>query len=136
MIRSSITDNELTRTCALTRSLELLFSFTYTSLRKQTDRELRETTPSDGENYAPIFAFRSAPRSLSLRTTIEQELQLGSLLARLALARNSQLTSPTQRREVVYLLSSNMPTAFRSLTQHSLVYLLASAIPHLCFQGI
>lgn len=71
MIRSSITDNELTRTCALTRSLELLFSFTYTSLRKQTDRELRETTPSDGENYAPIFAFRSAvaPRSLSLRTT-------------------------------------------------------------------
>ncbi|GJX87991.1 probable serine/threonine-protein kinase PBL21 [Tanacetum coccineum] len=32
------------------------------------------------------------------------EHKLGSLLARLALARNSQLTSPTQRREVVYLL--------------------------------
>ncbi|GJS90188.1 hypothetical protein Tco_0772824 [Tanacetum coccineum] len=86
-------------------------------------------------NYAPIFAFRSAvaPRSLSLRTPAH--FQLGSLLARLALARNSQLTSPTQRREVVYLLSSNMPTAFRSLTQDSLVYLLASAIPHLSFQG-
>nr|GEW92190.1 photosystem I PsaA/PsaB [Tanacetum cinerariifolium] len=74
-----------------------------------------------------------APRSLSLRTPAH--FQLGSLLARLALARNSQLTSPTQRREVVYLLSSNMPTAFRSLTQDSLVYLLASAIPHLSFQG-
>ncbi|GJW03171.1 hypothetical protein Tco_1562027, partial [Tanacetum coccineum] len=86
-------------------------------------------------NYAPIFAFRSAvaPRSLSLRTPAH--FQLGSLLARLALARNSQLTSPTQRREVVDLLSSNMPTAFRSLTQDSLVYLLASAIPHLSFQG-
>ncbi|GJX16599.1 RNA polymerase beta subunit [Tanacetum coccineum] len=73
------------------------------------------------------------PRSLSLRTPAH--FQLGSLLARLALAQNSQLTLPTQRREVVYLLSLNMPTAFRSLTQDSLVYLLASAIPHLSFQG-
>ncbi|GJY72018.1 hypothetical protein Tco_0475721 [Tanacetum coccineum] len=73
------------------------------------------------------------PRSLSLRTPAH--FQLGSLLARLALAQNSQLTLPTQRREVVYLLSLNMPIAFRSLTQDSLVYLLASAIPHLSFQG-
>nr|GEY57767.1 hypothetical protein [Tanacetum cinerariifolium] len=94
---------------------------------------LYEVLPS--LNYVPIFAFRSAvaPRSLSLRNPAH--FQLGLLLARLALARNSQLTSPTQQREVVYLLSSNMPTAFRSLTQDSLVYLLASAIPHLSFQG-
>ncbi|KAI3776051.1 hypothetical protein L1987_45811 [Smallanthus sonchifolius] len=71
--------------------------------------------------WLAVALFLGLPLLPSLRTLAH--FQLGSLLACLALARNSQVTSPTQRREVVYLLSSKCQQHSVHLRKiHSLIH--------------